>query len=240
MAFDHGSTQRRDFLRTLALAPVGLAGLPLLGKLHGETAHAAQVTGPSPQQALQRLMAGNQNFMAAVQRFGGVAIERRLELTGGQSPFAIILGCADSRVPPELIFDTGLGDLFVCRVAGNIDTAEIIGSIEFGVRVLGAPLIMVLGHSSCGAVDAAIDVALRGAELDGYLAGLVDQITPAVSSVVGQPGNMLDNATRANVQSTVLHLVRRDWDFAQRVRDGRLAVVGGVYDLASGRVIPVT
>jgi carbonic anhydrase len=236
MAFDHGSTTRRFFLRTLALAPVGMASLPLLSRLHVGTAHAAQATSPSPDQALQRLLAGNQQFVLAAQRAGGRAIERRLELSGGQRPFAIILGCADSRVPPEIVFDTGLGDLFVCRVAGNIETPEIIGSIEYGVQVLGAPLVMVLGHSGCGAVDAALAVVTRGAEFAGYLAGLVDLFIPAVASIVGQPGNPLDNAIRANVQMTVSRLLRRDPDLATRVRDGRVRVVGGVYDLASGRV----
>jgi carbonic anhydrase len=236
MAFDHGSTARRSFLRTVALAPLGVASLPLLGRLSEGTAHAAHATGQSPDQALQRLMAGNQQFVQDAQRAGGRTIERRLELTGGQSPFAIILGCADSRVPPEIIFDTGLGDLFVCRVAGNIETPEIIGSIEFGVQVLGATLIMVLGHSSCGAVDAALAVVTQGAELTGYLEGVVEQITPAASTVVGQPGNPLDNAIRANVQLTVGRLVRRDPELAARVQNGRARVVGGVYDLASGRV----
>src|SRR5262245_60406032 len=104
MAFDHGSTARRSFLRTMALAPLGVASLPLLGRLNEGTALAAQGAGQSPDQALQRLMAGNQEFVQATQRAGGRTIERRLELAGGQSPFAIILGCADSRVPPEIIF----------------------------------------------------------------------------------------------------------------------------------------
>src|SRR5262249_53906518 len=236
MAFDHGSTPRRSFLRRLALAPIGMASLPLLGRLNVGTAHAAQGTGRSPDQALQALIDGNQQFVLATQRAGGRGIERRLELAGGQNPFAIILGCADSRVPPEIVFDTGLGDLFVCRVAGNIETPEIIGSIEYGVQVLGAPLVMVLGHSSCGAVDAALAVVTSGAEFQGYLDALVDQITPAAASIVGQPGNPLDNAIRANVQRTVVQLLRRDPELATRVRDGRVRVVGGVYDLASGRV----
>ena len=236
MAFDHRSTTRRYLLRTLALAPLGMASLPLLNRLSVGTAHAAQSTSRSPDQALQLLLEGNQQFVQATQRAGGRTIERRLELTQGQSPFAIILGCADSRVPPELVFETGLGDLFVCRVAGNIETAEIIGSIEYGVQVLGAPLVMVLGHSGCGAVDAALAVVTRGAEFAGYLAGLVDQLTPAAASIVGQPGDPLDNAIRANVQMTVSQLLRRDPDLATRVRDGRVRVVGGVYDLASGRV----
>src|SRR5439155_13555144 len=101
---------------------------------------------------------------------------------------------------------------------------------------LGAPLIMVLGHSGCGAVDAALAVVTQGAEFAGYLDGLVEQITPAAASVVGQPGNPMDNAIRANVQMTVSRLLRRDPELATRVRDGRARVVGGVYDLASGRV----
>jgi carbonic anhydrase len=236
MAADHRSTPRRHFLRTLALAPLGMASLPLVGRLHAGTALAAQATGPSPDQALQTLLEGNQRFVVATQRAGEGAIERRLALTGGQNPFAIILGCADSRVPPEIVFDTGLGDLFVCRVAGNVETPEIMGSIEYGVQVLGAPLVMVLGHSGCGALDAALAVVTRGAEFEGYLAGLVDQLLPAVASSMGQPGNPLDNAIRANVQLTVSRLLRRDPDLAMRVRDGRVRVVGGVYDLASGRV----
>src|SRR4051794_23846594 len=118
MTFDHGSTTRRSALRTLALAPLGMASLPLLGRLNVGTAQAAQTPRPTPDQALQRLLQGNQQFVQATQRAGGQTIERRLEIVGSQSPFAIILGCADSRVPPEIVFDTGLGDLFVCRVAG--------------------------------------------------------------------------------------------------------------------------
>ena len=236
MAFDHASTTRRHVLRTLTLAPLGMVSLPLLSRLDGGTAHAAQATSRSPDQALQTLLEGNQRFVVATQRAGGRAIDRRLELTGGQNPFAIILGCADSRVPPEIVFDTGLGDLFVCRVAGNIETPEIIGSIEYGVQVLGAPLVMVLGHSGCGALDAALAVVTRGAEFAGYLAGLVDKLTPAAASILGQPGNPLDNAIRANVQMTVSHLLRQDPELATRVRAGRVRVVGGVYDLASGQV----
>ncbi|HEY7067201.1 MAG TPA: carbonic anhydrase [Chloroflexota bacterium] len=236
MAFDHGSIARRPFLRTLALAPLGMASLPASGRLNVEAAVAAQTPGPTPDQALQRLQDGNQEFVLATQAAGGRGIERRLEVSQGQNPFAIILGCADSRVPPEIVFNTGLGDLFVCRVAGNIETPEIIGSIEYGVQVLGAPLIMVLGHSSCGALDAALAVVTQGAEFQGYLSGLVDQLTPAAASIAGQPGNPLDNAIRANVQMTVARLLRRDPDLASRARDGRARVVGGVYDLASGRV----
>jgi carbonic anhydrase len=124
--------------------------------------------GPTPDQALQRLMEGNQRFVSGKVTHPSQSSARRSEISTGQKPFAAILSCADSRVPPELIFDQGLGDLFVVRVAGNTVNEEGLGSLEFGTKVLGAPLLLVLGHTKCGAVDA----ALQGKPLPGHISSV--------------------------------------------------------------------
>jgi carbonic anhydrase len=236
---------RRRFLQGLALtAALGSQGFHA-GAAHGADrtsqpdARPARVLGQgtplTPDQALQDLLEGNQRFTAAYARDRDT-ITRRIDLVGGQSPHATILGCADSRVVPELVFDADLGELFVCRVAGNVVTSDVLGSIEYAVKVLGTPLIVVLGHEGCGAIDAALSVVTRGAEFEGYLAGLIDQLVPAATRIVGQPGVPLDNAIRANVQMQVTRLHQRDPDFTARVADGRLRIVGAVYQLESGLI----
>ena len=182
--------------------------------------------------ALERLMAGNRRYVAAKLRHPHQTPDYRLALNEGQTPCAMILGCADSRVPPEVIFDQGLGDLFVVRVAGNIVDDVVLASLEYGAGHLGAPLLMVLGHSHCGAVAA----TLGDGELEGHLSRLAEAIRPAAIRAKGRPGDALDNAVRANVALTVEILNAAEPVLSERIKAGKLKVVGACYHLDTGVV----
>jgi carbonic anhydrase len=186
----------------------------------------------NPDEAWESLAAGNRRYVAGEQGHPDQTPERRRELAGGQRPFAAILGCSDSRVPPELIFDQGLGDLFVVRVAGNIVDAATLGSLEYAVHHLGVSLIVVLGHSSCGAVQA----TLMGGRPEGSIAALVAALQPAVEVARQQPGPLLDNAVRANVTLVAAQLQAAEPILAPAVASGALRVEAGVYSLTSGAV----
>lgn len=185
----------------------------------------------TPDQALAELMAGNERFVATKRKSPHQDFVRVTEVAKGQAPFAAILSCADSRVVPEILFDQGIGDLFVARVAGNIATIEDIASEEYAVAVLGASLLMVIGHERCGAVDA----ALKGGELPGVIGSLVTAIRPAVEASEGQPGDRLANAVKANVRVQVRRL-QSSPVIGGLVKQGKLKVVGGYYDLDTGKV----
>ena len=224
---------RRSILK-FAAAAAGLAVAP--------QAFAAKAKAPpkpenvvSPDAALDRLMKGNTRYIDGVSRRHDFKHEREA-LSGGQNPFAGVLSCADSRIAPEYCFDTARGDLFVCRVAGNFASADIVASFEYAVQVLNTPLIMVLGHESCGAVDATIKSIKNGTTLPGHLPALVDAISPAVKDVQGQSGDMLTNAIRRNVMLNVEKLKSAAPILAQFVDDKKLRIVGGIYELKTGRV----
>lgn len=194
-------------------------------------AHAT--TDMTSDQALQALMDGNKRYVAGTLTHPHQDLQRISEVSSGQTPFAIILSCADSRVVPEVMFDQGVGDIFVIRVAGNVATDDtIIASMEYAVAMLGAPLLMVLGHQSCGAVGAAV----QGGDLPGHLNSLVQAITPAVEQAKSQPGDTVDNAINANVRLMVEKLQTMEPIFADKVRSGALKVVGARYSLANGAV----
>jgi carbonic anhydrase len=224
---------------TLAAAVV----LPLMRPLAPHS-HAAAEPGPArnPDDVLRALRSGNKRFMS-----GQAAAPRRQPsdfgaVVEGQSPGAVILGCADSRVPPEIVFDQGVGDLFVVRVAGNVVSAMgviVKGSIEYAVAELNVPLIMVLGHSGCGAVKAALKHIESSDRLPGAIRGLVDILRPVVARVQGQPGDPLEIAIRANVVSGVERLRGLTPILGPAVKQGKLRVVGAVYDLRSGAITQV-
>jgi carbonic anhydrase len=225
---------RRDLLRLGVLT----AGAVVLG---GPAAQAASPgpAGPPADEVLKRVLEGNQRFMK-----GEAASPRRgpddfRPLAEGQRPIAVIVGCSDSRVPPELLFDQGVGDLFVVRVAGNVVKGAgppVKGSIEYGVAELGASLVMVLGHSECGAVKAAIKHLQDKDALPGAIEPLVNSIRPAVVKARSMPGNLLDNALRANVAIGVGLLRDLQPIVAPAVKRGRVKVVGAMYDLRTGSV----
>jgi carbonic anhydrase len=189
----------------------------------------------SPDASLKRLLEGNERYVEGVSKRHDFRHEREA-LAGGQNPYAGILSCADSRIAPEYAFDSGRGDLFVCRVAGNFANDETIASLEYGVAVLGIPLILVLGHDSCGAVDAAIKSVRDDKPLPGHMPSLVTAIAPAVKAVSQQTGDVLGNAIRQNVVDNVAKLKSATPILSAAVEQNKLKVVGGIYRLKDGRV----
>ena len=193
--------------------------------------------------ALERLKEGNRRFVdGTAQSHTLQNPERRNELLAGQQPFAIILGCSDSRVPAELVFDQGLGDLFVIRIAGNIVAPSQIGSVEFAAERFGTPLVVVLGHSLCGAVSATLEEITRPAQSQSrHLRSIVERVRPSVEPLLetelrNDPHALLHHAVRANVRASANHLRHGSEILEQRIRSGQLMVVGAEYSLESGEV----
>ncbi len=189
----------------------------------------------SPDAALERLMHGNARYVEGTAKRHDFHHEREA-LSKGQNPFAAVLGCADSRIAPEYCFDTARGDLFVCRVAGNFASDEVVASLEYAVQVLNTPLIMVLGHEACGAVDATIKSVKDGTTLPGHLPSLVAAIKPAVDAAQSDKGDMLTNAIRRNVTFNVDKLKNAGPILSAFAADKKIRVVGGIYALKTGRV----
>ncbi|MGJ5674478.1 MAG: carbonic anhydrase [Nostochopsis sp.] len=226
-----GIVSRRNLLK-LGTGAVGTGVLTAgVGSQLIDSPKAIAKDDISPDQALQELIEGNERFVKRKQKNRN-HYTRLVEVAKTQKPFASILGCADSRVPSEIIFDQGFGDLFVCRVAGNIAIAEEIGSLEFGSLVLGAKVIMVLGHERCGAVDATI----KGAEVPGQIGSLLAAIKPGIEQSKNQPGDKLENACKANIVAQVEKL-KKSPVLAQLIQENKLKIVGGYYDLDTGKVI---
>lgn len=189
----------------------------------------------SPEAALDRLLAGNERFAVNMAQDPNHSSARRMMVAGGQHPFATVFSCVDSRVPPELVFDLGLGDLFVIRTAGHVIDNAVLGSLEFGVAELGIPLLMVLGHEKCGAVKATIETIETQMTAPAQIGTLVEAITPAVEAAHSQSGDLLDNAIRANTRLVVEQLVNTPI-LSESVANGQLLIVGGRYDLDTGKV----
>jgi carbonic anhydrase len=185
-----------------------------------------------PNEALKRLREGNERFVAGKSTRPRQDVNRIKEVAAGQKPFAIVVGCSDSRVPNEIVFDQGLGDLFIVRTAGQVSAAASWGSIEFAEEVLGAKLIVVLGHTKCGAVSAAVNVP----EVPGHIVTLINAIKPAAAKVKGMPGDPVENAIKENVRMEVAQLRELEPVLAKRVREGSIKIVGGVYNLETGKV----
>jgi carbonic anhydrase len=237
----NGFLGRRNLLKLIGVGSAGIATSAVAGSLWTqEQAIAQQPTGTSekkpqpvnPQAALQQLMAGNKRFLEGKGSHPHQSLARLQETVAAQYPFAAILGCADSRVPSEIIFDQGLGDLFVVRVAGNVASQTAIGSLEFATAVLGAQLIMVLGHARCGAVKAAV----KGDPLPGRIGVFVEEIKPAVERVRDKTGSIEENSIIANVQYQAEKLGESSTILAGLIKSGKLKIVGGRYDLATGKV----
>lgn len=201
--------------------------------LAGCTKSGHQENTASNESAQNRLMSGNKRFITAHFEKSHQTSQRRLEVAKGQHPFAAILCCSDSRVPPEVIFDQGLGDLFVIRIAGNIIDDAALGSLEYAVEHLGVKTIIVLGHERCGAVDATLK---GGAEHHNHIDSLVKAIQPAIVNVKSLPGDMLDNAVRENIKYVVQGLSSSEPILKERVAKKELKVLGARYDLDDGVV----
>lgn len=225
-----GKMSRRNAIK---MASAGTLMASVTGVLlKTEAANAETTSNITPDAALQKLMDGNRRYIDQKRTFPDQSRSRILEVAKGQNPFATILGCSDSRVAPEIIFDQGLGDLFDIRVAGNFIDNVVLGNMEYAVLELGVPLLVVLGHERCGAVKAALD----GKPVPGHIGSLVRAIKPAVSATKGQPGDAWDNAVRANVKMSVNNLKARSPILAKAIKAGTLKVVGGRYDLDTGTV----
>ncbi|MFD9478928.1 MULTISPECIES: carbonic anhydrase [Streptomyces] len=237
-AESRGVPGRRRLLRVVLTGTVAL-GAGLMGG-SPRTPDAPVTGGPgrvrpaTPASALRELETGNARWRTLHERHPDETRTVRQTLVGGQHPFAVVLGCVDSRVPPELVFDQGLGDLLTVRSAGEVLDEAVLGSIAYGVLELGIPLVVVLGHQSCGAVAAAVRADEGGAPLPGHMQYLVDQIHPAIDRTLRGPAR-IDAAITANVR-LVREQLAAEPELAAKVAAGHLAVVGARYELTSQRV----
>lgn len=187
----------------------------------------------SPAQALKRLMDGNERYVQHKEQHPDMSFERRRQIDQeGQHPYAVILGCADSRVPPELIFDEGLGDLFVIRDAGNVVDDDVLGSIEYAVEHLGVQLVVVLGHEKCGAVTAAI----QSDKAPGHIQKVIDSILPAIAEARNLPGDQVHNCVVANAKHVAFQIKTSEPILRLAVETNRIQVVAMDYHLNTGRV----
>ncbi|MBL1210182.1 carbonic anhydrase [Geminocystis sp. GBBB08] len=225
--------KRRNLLQVGALSLISSSFVTAINK-----ANAKEIipqndvnTDLNPEKALQLLLEGNQRFINNKPINVNRSLTRIQEVAKGQKPFAILLSCADSRVPVEILFDRGFGDIFVVRNAGNIVTAEEAGSIEFGSLVLGAKVILVLGHGSCGAVKAAVD----GNPVPGSIQSVLDSIKPALDTLKPEDKKDLSTAIKANVKRQVENL-KKSSIITQLINENKLKIVGGYYDLNTAKV----
>jgi len=218
---------------TLAALAAALAGCASPHASAGPAAHAAESTRHTPKEATQLLVEGNARFVAGKGQHSRQDPGRRSELATSQHPFAVILGCADSRTSPEILFDQGLGDLFVVREAGNVLDDHALGSIEYAAEHLHSPLIVVLGHERCGAVAAARDTVASNGHAEGHIASLVDAIRPAVEASAGKDA---EATCKANVRNVVEALKKSEPLLKPMLEKGEIQVVGAYYDLDTGTV----
>ena len=233
---------KRRLFRDLCCGGLALGA----GVLGAGTAAAATVkkTTLTAEQALKLLQDGNAKFLADTPSGSILGKDRRLEIARGQSPIAVLVSCSDSRVPPELLFGRGLGELFIVRNAGNTVDSTALGSIEYAVAELGVPLIVVMGHERCGAVDAAVSVVEKNATFPGAIGQMIEPIIPAVLKArAGMPaasrGDMealLDASVRENVRRTVQRLKISEALLVEPLRQKKLMIVGARYDLDDGSV----
>lgn len=237
MARINGFLGRRNFLKLAGMVSIGTtaASCNLLKSIQPNVVAGVNLANPesiSPNEALQRLIDGNNRFIQQKRTYPDQSLERLQLVAKAQYPFAAILGCADSRVPTELIFDQGIGNLFVVRVAGNVVNDIILGSLEYATSILGSPLIVVLGHRRCGAVAEAI----KNEFLPGKIGNVVEGIKPAIAKAKLVTGDMNENAIIANIQYQADKLQKNSTILAQLVGKGKLKVVGASYDIETGKI----
>lgn len=229
-----GLIGRREMLK------LGAAGLVAMGLGVGAgPARAADGAAKalSPDEALAALKDGNARYVAHPELCVADLADSRKAVTGGQAPWATVIACADSRVPPELIFGGhGVGELFVARNAGNLVDTATLGTVEYGAAVLASPLIVVLAHTSCGAVKAACDVVAKNATYPGAIGPMIEPIVPAALAVKDQAGDFTNNAAKESAKRTAARLTASDPLLAGRVSDGTLKIVAAIYDLETGVV----
>lgn len=195
---------------------------------------APEVVRPEAREALERLLEGNVRYRRGLLEHGKELELKRSLTAEEQHPFAAVLGCSDSRVPPQLVFDQGAGDLFTARVAGHVPTEAVVASLEYAVEHLDVPLVLVLGHTRCGAVTACLNAGPE--KPSGHLGALLDHIEPAVRRARAGEGDLLERAIHFHVEDVVEELRASEPILAPRYRSGTLAIVGGLYDLDTGAV----
>jgi len=224
---------RRD---VLGLAGMGLAAAAT-GLFPQEAMASGNTTTLTADQALEKLKAGNARYVANPQLCVADLTNNRSTVAKGQAPWASFVSCADSRVPPELLFGgVGLGELFVSRNAGNMVDTATMGTLEYGAEHLGVPLIVVLGHERCGAVAAAVEVFKTGAKLPGSIGPMVKPIVPAVKAISKKEGDMVDNAVRENARMTAEKIKTQSPIITHLIKAGKVKVVAARYDLDDGKV----
>jgi carbonic anhydrase len=225
---------RRDLMKFGAAAAIALAAG---GASPAARAAEGAPTALSPQEALAQLKAGNERFVSHPELCTVDLAQSRSDVATHQAPWATIVACADSRVPPELIFGGhGVGELFVARDAGNLVGVETLGTIEYGAAVLGSPLIVILAHTACGAVKAACDIVTKNATYPGVIGRLIQPIVPAALKVRNNPGDFVDNAAKESAKRTAASLPTVSKIVANLVGSGKVKIVAAIYDLQTGIV----
>ena len=230
---DERQPSRRNFLSVAAsgaFASFALSAIPAF-------AAGGPTTSVSADEALAKLKAGNEKYVKGPELCAVQLAVQRDHVAKSQTPWATIVSCADSRVPPELLFGgLGVGELFVARNAGNMVDTATMGTIEYGSGVLGVPLIVVLGHERCGAVAAACEVVAKKTKFPASIGPMVDAIVPAAKAVVGKPGDFVDNAVRESAMRTAAKISTKSSIVADLIKKGKVRVIAGRYDLDDGKV----
>jgi len=226
--------RRREFLW---LAAAGLAGVSLGGSFGSAGAAEGPAAALSPDEALAALKSGNERYVSHPELCSVDLAAQRSAVAAHQAPWATVISCADSRVPPELIFGgRGVGELFVARNAGNLVDNATLGTVEYGAAVLGSPLIVVLGHTSCGAVKAACDVVKKNATYPGAIGSMIEPIVPAALAARDEPGDFVNNTARQSARRTAARLTAASTLIAAQAEQGKLKIVAAIYDLETGVV----
>jgi carbonic anhydrase len=225
---------RRDLMK---FGAAGIVALGLDGMSRPARAAEGAATALSPGEALAALKSGNQRYVSHPELCTIDLAQQRSAVAAHQAPWATIISCADSRVPPELIFGGhGVGELFVARNAGNLVDTATLGTVEYGAAVLGSPLIVVLAHTGCGAVKAACDVVTKNATYPGAIGPMIEPILPAALAVRSNPGDLVDNAARESARRTAARLTAASTLIAGLVGTGKLKIAAAIYDLQTGVV----
>ncbi len=231
---DHKSLIRRDFVK---FAAASLAGVALASTMNRARAADGAPTSLSPDEALAALKEGNARYVNQPELCSIDLAKQRASVAGGQAPWATVIACADSRVPPELIFGgRGLGELFVARNAGNLVDTATLGTVEYGAAALGSPLIVVLAHTSCGAVKAACDVVKKNATYPGAIEAMIEPILPAALAARDDPGDYVNAAAKRSAQRTAARLAAASTLISGLAGKGKLKIVAAIYDIETGMV----
>lgn len=230
---DGTAVDRRDFLKVAA----GLVAFGVSGATWSARAAQGAVTSLSPDEALAALKSGNESYVSHPELCSIDLAAQRNAVAAHQAPWATIISCADSRVPPELIFGGhGVGELFVARNAGNLVDTATLGTVEYGAAVLGSPLIVVLAHTNCGAVKAACDVVTKNATYPGAIGPMIEPILPAAIAVRSEAGDFVDNTAKESARRTARRLAASSKVLAGLIKAGKLKIVAAIYDLPTGAV----